>query len=65
MNYLGVIRRISIDRSVIIIRLLKDLQLKALLRDKRLKIKPFSHGAKMGWVELDKAISILMRLFTG
>jgi hypothetical protein len=42
------------DKSnVVIIRLSKDLQLKALLKDKRLKIKPFSHGAKMGWVELD------------
>jgi predicted DNA-binding protein (MmcQ/YjbR family) len=42
------------DKSkVIIIRLSKDLQLKAFLNDKHLKIKPFSHGAKMGWVELD------------
>lgn len=42
------------DKSnMIIIRLSKDLQLKALLKEKRLKIKPFSHGAKMGWVELD------------
>jgi len=42
------------DKSnVIIIRLSKDLQLKALPKEKRLKIKPFKHGAKMGWVELD------------
>lgn len=42
------------DKSkAIIIRLSKDLQLEALLKEKRLKIKPFSHGAKMGWVELD------------
>jgi YjbR len=42
------------DKSeVIIIRLSKDLQLEALLKEKRLKIKPFSHGSKMGWVELN------------
>lgn len=42
------------DKSkVIIIRLSKYLQLKAILQEKRLKIKPFTHGAKMGWIELD------------
>ena len=41
----------------LIIRLPKDQQLEA-LGDKHLKIKPFSRGAKMGWVELDgKSIS--------
>jgi predicted DNA-binding protein (MmcQ/YjbR family) len=42
------------DKSkAIIIRISKDLQLKALLKEKCLEIKPFSHGAKMGWIELD------------
>ncbi|HJU85721.1 MAG TPA: hypothetical protein VJ551_04480 [Nitrososphaeraceae archaeon] len=42
------------DQSkVIIIRLSKDLQLEALHKKKYLKIKPFSHGAKAGWIELD------------
>jgi TfoX/Sxy family transcriptional regulator of competence genes len=36
----------------LIIRLSKDHQLQA-LGQKQLKIRPFSHGAKMGWVELD------------
>jgi predicted DNA-binding protein (MmcQ/YjbR family) len=39
-------------RNNLIIRLSKELQSEA-LRDKRLKIRPFSHGARMGWVELD------------
>ncbi len=34
-------------------RISKDLQLEAFLKEKSLKIKPFRHGAKMGWVELD------------
>ncbi|MDQ3975931.1 MAG: TfoX/Sxy family protein [Thermoproteota archaeon] len=41
------------DKSKIIIRLSKDLQLKALLKETRLKIEPFRQGAKMGWIELD------------
>jgi predicted DNA-binding protein (MmcQ/YjbR family) len=41
------------DKSEVIIRLSKDLQLEALLKEKHLKIKPFSRGAKMGWVEID------------
>jgi hypothetical protein len=42
------------DKSnVMIIRLSKDLQGEALLKEKHLKIKSFNHGAKMGWVELD------------
>ena len=44
-------------KSNLIIRLSSDLQAKA-LRDKQIKIKPFSHGAKMGWVEIDE-MSIL------
>lgn len=39
-------------KNNLIIRLSKDQQSEA-LRDKRLKIQPFSHGAKMGWIELD------------
>lgn len=42
----------SKKNDMIIIRLSKEMQAKA-LRDKQLKFKPFSHGAKMGWVELD------------
>lgn len=34
----------------IIIRLSKDLQERAI---KNAAVKPFSHGAKMGWVEMD------------
>ena len=41
------------DKSKVIIRLSKALQLEALLKDEHLKIKPFNHGAKRGWVELD------------
>ena len=37
----------------LIIRLSKEDQREA-LKDRRLKIKPFSHGAKMGWVQLDR-----------
>lgn len=40
-------------KSKVIIRLSKDLQLKALLEEDRLKIEPFIHGAKRGWIELD------------
>ncbi len=39
-------------KNELIIRLSKEDQLEA-LKDRRLKIKPFSHGAKMGWVQLD------------
>jgi TfoX/Sxy family transcriptional regulator of competence genes len=39
-------------KNKLIIRLSKDQQLQA-LDQKQLKIRPFSHGAKMGWVELD------------
>ena len=39
-------------KNNLIIRLPKDQQSGA-LRDKRFKIRPFSHGARMGWVELD------------
>jgi predicted DNA-binding protein (MmcQ/YjbR family) len=39
-------------KDELIIRLPKEDQLEA-LKDRRLKIKPFSHGAKMGWVQLD------------
>lgn len=41
------------DKSKVIIKLSKDLQLKALLEGERLKIDPFRHGAKMGWIEID------------
>jgi hypothetical protein len=41
------------DKSRVIIKLSKDLQLKALLEEERLKIDPFKHGAKMGWIEID------------
>ena len=44
-------------KNNLIIRLSKDQQSEA-LRYKHLKIRSFSHGAKMGWVELDgKSIS--------
>jgi hypothetical protein len=39
-------------KDELIIRLSKEDQLEA-LKGRRLKIKPFSHGAKMGWVQLD------------
>ncbi len=41
------------DKSKVIIRLSKNFQLKALLEGERLKIEPFKHGAKRGWIELD------------
>lgn len=41
------------DKSKIIIRLSKDLQLKAVLKDKRLNIKTFSPGARRGWIEFN------------
>ncbi len=41
------------DKSKVIIRLSKDFQLKALIEGERLKIEPFRHGAKRGWIELD------------
>lgn len=40
------------EKDRMIIRLSKDLQKKALQMGD-LKIRPFSHGAKMGWIELD------------
>jgi hypothetical protein len=40
------------DKAKMIIRLSTDLQEKA-LQNPQPKIKPFSHGAKMGWVEID------------
>ncbi len=44
-------------KDKMIIRLSKELQSEA-LRDKRLNVKPFSHGAKKGWVEIDaKSVS--------
>lgn len=40
------------DKDKLIIRLSKDIQKKA-LSTRNLKIIPFSHGAKMGWIELN------------
>jgi predicted DNA-binding protein (MmcQ/YjbR family) len=40
------------DKRKMIIRLSKDLQNKA-MQDKQLRMKPFAHGARMGWVEFD------------
>ena len=51
------------DKTKMIIRLSKELQSEA-LQDKRLKVKPFSHGAKMGWVEIDtKSVSKIQDAF--
>jgi YjbR len=42
------------DKSnVMIIRLSKELQLKALLEEEHLKIEPFRRAAKVGWIELE------------
>ena len=40
------------DRASVIIRLSKVLQNRA-LQSSGSSIRPFSHGAKMGWIELD------------
>jgi predicted DNA-binding protein (MmcQ/YjbR family) len=40
------------DKTKIIIRLSKDMQKEA-LADGFLEARPFSHGAKMGWIEIE------------
>ena len=51
------------SNTMMIVRLPKELQPEA-LKDKRLNIKPFSHGAKMGWVEIDtKSVSKIEEAF--
>jgi hypothetical protein len=57
--------RKEVKSNVMIIRLSKELQLKALFEEERLKIQPFRRGEKMGWIELDISNIRIHEAFNG